>query len=94
MKTQSAPTKNTATRTAYRAAWNARINAEQHAQAVAVCRDAGMDKSELARLALSFLLDVYRAAGRLPGVVERQAIIGAAATICARAAEAARSLES
>jgi hypothetical protein len=93
-KNQQASTKNIPTRSQLCAAWNCRITREQHAQAVAVCRDAGLDKSDLARTALSFMLEIARASGRLPGAIERQAIVSAAATICQRSAEAARSLES
>lgn len=82
-------------RNAFSAVWNARINEERHAEAEALCAEAGLKKSDLARLSLELFLDLYRAAGgRLLNAVERQAVLAAAAEITRRATEAAQSLQS
>jgi len=82
------PAARTHTRNIYNRAWNSRISDDMRKEALSACRAAGLDQSDMARVALRWFLDLFHAAGdRMPSDIERRAVLAYAATVAAKVRE-------
>lgn len=87
-KPKGRPRGRALTRNIYSEAWNCRISADMRKDALDAARSAGMDQSEMARLALQWFLDIFQAAGaRVPSDIERRVILSHIAVVATKAQE-------
>jgi hypothetical protein len=77
------------TRNPFSDVWNTRITTETKRAFLAIARDHGLDRSEVAREAFAWFLSCYEAAGkRLLSDIEKQSALGSIKLAHSRVAEA------